>query len=144
MSRTAFIQEIQEDGRPALRVSLTLDLAETMALADMAAFALDASVLIPDLAEENVAANAENMLRWAERASTALATMLAKKDVDAIIAWQPISDQVVLRGDGVYLVKQIDLWRKRGLGRASRRHDPFGTAGAEAQQDLAVRLGISW
>src|SRR5215470_10722211 len=41
-----------------------------------------------------------------------MATMLAKKDVDAIIAWQPISDQVVLRGDGVYLAKQIDLWRK--------------------------------
>jgi len=41
-----------------------------------------------------------------------MATLMAKKDVDAIIAWQPISDQVVLRGDGVYLAKQIDLWRK--------------------------------
>jgi len=41
-----------------------------------------------------------------------MATLMAKKDVDAIIAWQPISDQVVLRGDGVYLTKQIDLWRK--------------------------------
>jgi sulfonate transport system substrate-binding protein len=41
-----------------------------------------------------------------------MATMLAKKDVDAIIAWQPITDSVVLRGDGVYLAKQIDLWRK--------------------------------
>jgi len=41
-----------------------------------------------------------------------MATLLAKKDVDAIVAWQPISDQVVYRGDGVYLVKQIDLWRK--------------------------------
>jgi len=41
-----------------------------------------------------------------------MATMMAKKDVDAIVAWQPISDQVVLRGDGVYLAKQIDLWRK--------------------------------
>jgi len=46
-----------------------------------------------------------------------MATMLAKKDVDAIIAWQPISDQVVLRGDGVYLAKQVDLWRK-ATGRA--------------------------
>jgi ABC-type nitrate/sulfonate/bicarbonate transport system substrate-binding protein len=46
-----------------------------------------------------------------------MATMLAKKDVEAIIAWQPISDQVVLRGDGVYLAKQIDLWRK-ATGRA--------------------------
>jgi ABC-type nitrate/sulfonate/bicarbonate transport system substrate-binding protein len=41
-----------------------------------------------------------------------MATMLAKKDVDAIIAWQPITDQVVLRGDGVYLAKQVELWRK--------------------------------
>jgi ABC-type nitrate/sulfonate/bicarbonate transport system substrate-binding protein len=40
-----------------------------------------------------------------------MATMLARKDVDAIIAWQPITDSVVLRGDGAYLVKQIDLWR---------------------------------
>jgi sulfonate transport system substrate-binding protein len=41
-----------------------------------------------------------------------MATLMAKKDVDAIVAWQPISDQVVHRGDGVYLAKQIDLWRK--------------------------------
>jgi ABC-type nitrate/sulfonate/bicarbonate transport system substrate-binding protein len=47
-----------------------------------------------------------------------MATMLAKKDVDAIIAWQPITDQVVFRGDGVYLTKQNDLWRK-ATGRAA-------------------------
>jgi ABC-type nitrate/sulfonate/bicarbonate transport system substrate-binding protein len=47
-----------------------------------------------------------------------MATLMAKKDVDAIVAWQPISDQVVHRGDGVYLVKQIDLWRK-ATGRAT-------------------------
>jgi ABC-type nitrate/sulfonate/bicarbonate transport system substrate-binding protein len=41
-----------------------------------------------------------------------MVTMLGKKDVDAIIAWQPITDNVVFRGEGVYLVKQIDLWRK--------------------------------
>ena len=41
-----------------------------------------------------------------------MVTMLGKKDVDAIIAWQPITDAVVLRGEGVYLAKQIDLWRK--------------------------------
>jgi sulfonate transport system substrate-binding protein len=41
-----------------------------------------------------------------------MATMIAKKDVDAVIAWQPISDLIVQRGDGVYLAKQIDLWRK--------------------------------
>jgi ABC-type nitrate/sulfonate/bicarbonate transport system substrate-binding protein len=47
-----------------------------------------------------------------------MATLLAKKDVDAIIAWQPITDSVVHRGDGVYLAKQIDLWRK-ATGRSS-------------------------
>src|SRR5499425_1389622 len=31
-----------------------------------------------------------------------MATLLAKKDVDAIIAWQPITDSVVFRGEGVY------------------------------------------
>jgi sulfonate transport system substrate-binding protein len=41
-----------------------------------------------------------------------MVTLLSRKDVDAIIAWQPITDQVVLRGEGVYLAKQIDLWRK--------------------------------
>jgi len=44
--------------------------------------------------------------------------LLSKGDVDAIIAWQPITDQVVLRGQGVYLAKQIDLWRK-ATGRSS-------------------------
>jgi ABC-type nitrate/sulfonate/bicarbonate transport system substrate-binding protein len=47
-----------------------------------------------------------------------MVTLLAKGDVDAIIAWQPITDQVVLRGQGSYLVKQIDLWRK-ATGRSS-------------------------
>jgi ABC-type nitrate/sulfonate/bicarbonate transport system substrate-binding protein len=47
-----------------------------------------------------------------------MVTLLAKKDVDAIIAWQPISDSVVLSGQGVYLAKQIDLWRK-ATGRAA-------------------------
>jgi sulfonate transport system substrate-binding protein len=47
-----------------------------------------------------------------------MVTLLGKKEVDAIVAWQPITDQVVLRGEGVYLVKQIDLWRK-ATGRAA-------------------------
>jgi ABC-type nitrate/sulfonate/bicarbonate transport system substrate-binding protein len=47
-----------------------------------------------------------------------MVTLLGKKDVDAIIAWQPITDSVVMRGEGVYLAKQIDLWRK-ATGRAT-------------------------
>src|SRR5213078_165104 len=45
-----------------------------------------------------------------------MVTLLGTKDVDAIIAWQPITDSVVFRGEGVYLTKQIDLWR-RATGR---------------------------
>src|SRR2546430_17661159 len=41
-----------------------------------------------------------------------MATVLGQHDADAIIAWQPITDAVVFRGEGVYLAKQIDLWRK--------------------------------
>jgi ABC-type nitrate/sulfonate/bicarbonate transport system substrate-binding protein len=47
-----------------------------------------------------------------------MVTLLGKKDVDAIVAWQPITDSVVFRGEGLYLAKQIDLWRK-ATGRAS-------------------------
>jgi ABC-type nitrate/sulfonate/bicarbonate transport system substrate-binding protein len=47
-----------------------------------------------------------------------MVTLLGKKEVDAIVAWQPITDSVVFRGQGVYLVKQIDLWRK-ATGRAA-------------------------
>ena len=47
-----------------------------------------------------------------------MVTLLGKGDVDAIIAWQPITDQVVLRGQGTYLAKQIDLWRT-ATGRSS-------------------------
>src|SRR5574341_1896596 len=47
-----------------------------------------------------------------------MVTLLGKKEVDAIIAWQPITDSVVFRGEGVYLAKQIDLWRK-ATGRSS-------------------------
>ena len=47
-----------------------------------------------------------------------MVTLLGKREVDAIVAWQPITDAVVFRGEGVYLAKQIDLWRK-ATGRAT-------------------------
>jgi ABC-type nitrate/sulfonate/bicarbonate transport system substrate-binding protein len=40
-----------------------------------------------------------------------LATLLARKDVEAMVGWQPISDLAVQKGFGMYLTKQIDLWR---------------------------------
>jgi NitT/TauT family transport system substrate-binding protein len=48
-----------------------------------------------------------------------MANLLARRDVDAIIAWQPISDLAVSKGFGVYLAKQIDLWRVA----TGRKHD---------------------
>jgi ABC-type nitrate/sulfonate/bicarbonate transport system substrate-binding protein len=41
-----------------------------------------------------------------------LATLLDTGAVEASIAWQPISDQLVFCGRHRYLVKQIDLWRQ--------------------------------
>lgn len=40
-----------------------------------------------------------------------LVTLVDKGEVEAMVGWQPMSDQLVLRGHR-YLVKQIDLWRK--------------------------------
>jgi ABC-type nitrate/sulfonate/bicarbonate transport system substrate-binding protein len=48
-----------------------------------------------------------------------LANLLARRDVEAIIAWQPVSDLAVQKGFGAYLAKQIDLWRAA----TGRRHD---------------------
>lgn len=72
MSRTAFIHEIQDNGKPAKMVTLTLDATETLALAEVAAAAVDAGVLLRDTVDEQTAANAEAILSWALRAATAL------------------------------------------------------------------------
>jgi ABC-type nitrate/sulfonate/bicarbonate transport system substrate-binding protein len=72
-----------------------------------------------------------------------MVTLLGKGEVDAIIAWQPITDAVVFRGEGVYLAKQIDLWRK-ATGRASGFpvhvcylvHNDFLTRNAAIARDL--------
>jgi len=47
-----------------------------------------------------------------------MVTLLAKKEVDAMLSWTPTTDQVVFSGAGEYLAKQIDLWRK-ATGRQS-------------------------
>ncbi|MBI2371186.1 MAG: ABC transporter substrate-binding protein [Deltaproteobacteria bacterium] len=41
-----------------------------------------------------------------------LVNLLNKGEVEGIVGWQPMTDQLVLTGRHVYLTKQIDLWRK--------------------------------
>lgn len=72
MSRTAFIHEIQEDGRPSVLVTLTLDSAEATALGEVAGVAVDASVLLADMVPPDVLGNAEAILAWASRSAIAL------------------------------------------------------------------------
>lgn len=72
MSDTTFVHEIKPDGPITVRVTLTLDAAETAALGMVAGAAIDASVVASDLVDESVVANAQQILQWAIRASTAL------------------------------------------------------------------------
>ena len=72
MSDTTYVHEVTQ--RKQLRVTLTMDAAEARALADIAAAAIDASVLLP--AEEDdsevVLGNATNVFNWANRAAETL------------------------------------------------------------------------
>lgn len=72
MSDTAFIHEIQADGLPIVRVTLTLDSKETVALGEVAAAAVDAGVMLASIVDRETAGNAQQILEWANRASIAL------------------------------------------------------------------------
>jgi hypothetical protein len=70
LSDTTYVHEVTQ--RKQLRVSLTMDAAEARALAEIAAAAIDASVLHPSEDSEIVLGNAENVYRWANRAAETL------------------------------------------------------------------------
>lgn len=71
MSDTAFIHEIRP-GTPVTRVQLVMDIDEVMALGLVAGAAIDASVLVADMVDEDTADNAMEILRWTARAAEAL------------------------------------------------------------------------
>lgn len=72
MSDTTYVHEVTQ--RKQLRVSLTMDADEARALADIAAAAIDASVLLPADEDDSgvVLGNATNVFNWASRAAATL------------------------------------------------------------------------
>ena len=70
MSDTAYIQEVTRDNQ--LRVSLTMDSEEARAMAEIAAAAIDAALLLGGDLDAPVLKNAENVFRWANRAASTL------------------------------------------------------------------------
>ena len=79
MSDTTFIQEVKP-GVPLTRVTLTMDLDEVMALGLVAGAAIDASVLVNDVVDEDTATNAQEILRWSARAVEALLALTPAAD----------------------------------------------------------------
>lgn len=71
MSDTTFVHEIRPD-TPITRVTLTMDIAEVMALGLVAGAAIDASVVVNDMVDDETATNAMEILRWTAKAVDAL------------------------------------------------------------------------
>lgn len=69
MSDTTFLHEVTRD--LPVRVALTLDLDELLALADVVRLAVDAAVLLPDI-DPTTASNADNIYTWVLRTAGAL------------------------------------------------------------------------
>lgn len=79
MSDTAFIHELRP-GTPSTRVQLTMDMEEVMALGLVAGAAIDASVLVGDMVDDETAQNAVEILRWTARAVDALQLLSPASD----------------------------------------------------------------
>ena len=79
MSDTTFIHEIRP-GTPLTRVTLTMDVEEVMSLGLVAGAAIDASVLVSDMVDEETARNAVEILRWAGKAVDALKALTPSSD----------------------------------------------------------------
>lgn len=70
MSDTTYLHEVTHPGAP-VRVSLVMDSEEASALADVAAAALDAAVMLSHIGEA-VEKNAAAINRWAQRVARTL------------------------------------------------------------------------
>jgi hypothetical protein len=73
MSDTTFVHEVTRE--LPLRVALTMDLEELLAMADVARLAVDAAVLLPDV-EDVTASNADVIYTWALRTAGALESIV--------------------------------------------------------------------
>lgn len=79
MSDTTFVHEIRPD-TPLTRVTLTMDIAEVMALGLVAGAAIDASVVVSDMVDDETATNAVEFLRWSAKAVDALHALTPAPD----------------------------------------------------------------
>jgi hypothetical protein len=77
MTDTTFVHEVTRG--LGVRVALTMDLEELMALTDVVRLALDASELLPDT-EEVTASNADTFYTWAMRSVKALDSIASAKE----------------------------------------------------------------
>lgn len=73
MSDTTYVHEVTK--RPGVRVTLTMDAEEAMALADVATAAVDAAVLLPGTVSDVVEANAAAIAKWAAKASITISAL---------------------------------------------------------------------
>jgi hypothetical protein len=71
LSDTTFVHELRP-GTPVTRVMLTMDIIEVEALGFVAGAAIDASVLVADMVDEETQRNAAELLRWSAKAVQAL------------------------------------------------------------------------
>jgi hypothetical protein len=79
MSDTTYVHETRP-GAPFARVTLTMDIEEVMALGLVAGAAIDASVLVTDMVDEDTANNAVEILRWTAAAVNALNIITPSSD----------------------------------------------------------------
>ena len=79
MSDTTFVHELRP-GTPLTRVMLTMDITEVMSLGLVAGAAIDASVLVADMVDEETAKNAVELLRWSGKAVQALEALTPSVD----------------------------------------------------------------
>jgi two-component sensor histidine kinase len=73
LSDTTYLHEVTQPGAP-VRVSLQMDSEEARALADVAAAALDAAVMLSHVGEA-VEKNAAAINKWAHRVANTLETI---------------------------------------------------------------------
>lgn len=79
MSDTTFVHELRP-GTPITRVMLTMDIDEVMALGMVACAAIDASVLVANMVDQETERNAAELVRWTAKAADALKALTPSTD----------------------------------------------------------------